>query len=125
MNPGTHMAEEGLRPLPLTQEFFMKVRADRFPDIITAWADKELIPKSSPVQIMMIVFAIGQFKNRLIAYASYAADEAGMIDLEEARTNALTALEKAGGKITIPVLNYNVDRDDLNSVFETAKGFAG
>lgn len=102
----------------------MKINFSDLPAIVSAWADRVLIPKSSPVQIMMIVFAIGQFKNRLIACASYAADEAGMIDLEEARTNALTALEKAGGKITIPVLNYNFDRDDLNSVFETAKGFA-
>lgn len=101
----------------------MKVRADRFPDIITAWADKELIPKSSPLQIAMIVFAIRTFQTRITAYASLAADEKGLIDLESFTENAREALRKAGGKLIVPVLNYGFDEKDLNSVYETAKSF--
>ena len=102
----------------------MKINVSDLPAIVSAWADRVLIPKSSPVQIMMIVFAIGQFKDRLIALARYAADKDGKIDLDELQTNANVALEKAGGRILVPVLNYSFDKDDLVSLFEAAKGFA-
>ena len=39
--------------------------------------------------------------------------------------NLIAALDKAGGSITIPYLNWVFDRDDLNKLIEKAKVMYG
>lgn len=49
-------------------------------------------------------------------------DGNGKIDLEKARTAAVQALEKAGGKL--PVAGYNADRADIDALFQIAQRHA-
>lgn len=49
-------------------------------------------------------------------------DDKDKLDLEKARTAALQALEKAGGKL--PVAGYNADRADIDALFQIAQRHA-
>ena len=51
-------------------------------------------------------------------------DAEGKIDLDQTMENAKAALKKGGGSLTIPVINYVIDEQDLNDLHQIAKGYA-
>ena len=45
-------------------------------------------------------------------------------DIEFTKNNLVIALEKAGGMLSIPVINYNIDKSDILKLFEIAGRYA-
>lgn len=104
----------------------MKVSASELGNIATIWLDEVLLPKSTPLQTMVIVFAFLQGKDKMINQLKpfLNLDENGAFDFETTKDNANKALSKAGGQFTIPALNYTFDTDDLNKLFEIVRRIA-
>lgn len=95
-------------------------------DIAAQWLDTVLFPKSNALQTAAVMFAFLQYKEQMINLFAplLLPDAAGMFDLDKARASAEQALNKAGGSITIPYINYKFDTADLQQLFEIAQGFS-
>lgn len=105
----------------------MKIHVNELKPVALEWIDKIVYPKCEPLQIFGLCFILAQMGGKLDQYmepAKIFADQDGNIDLTEAAANARTALKKAGGRVTIPVLNWNFDGDDLESLLAIAKEHA-
>lgn len=105
----------------------MKIHYTELKPVALQWIEKVVFPRSAPTQIFVISFLLGQMNGQLDSYMEQAkllADAEGYIDLNEAAQNAREALKKAGGKITIPYLNWVFDGDDLESLLSIAKEHA-
>lgn len=104
----------------------MKVHVSNVKPIVVAWIDEVLMPKSNAKQKFGICFYMLQNQNsidEMLNPVKAFADKDGYFDLDTTKANANVALEKAGGVITLDVLNYNFDKDDLEKLFEIAKRF--
>lgn len=104
----------------------MKLSVGDLDKVTAAWLDEVLLPKSNPIQTAMIMFAYMQTKDKMIKTIApfLDADENGLFDLDKVKTSAQAAVEKAGGRLVIPVINYAFDADDLTRLFDIAKRFA-
>lgn len=105
----------------------MKIHYTELKPVALKWIEKTVFPRSSPSQIFIISFLLGQMNGQLDGYmekAKLLADNDGNIDLNEAAQNAREALKKAGGKLTIHYLNWVFDSDDLESLLAIAKEHA-
>lgn len=105
----------------------MKIHISKLKPVALSWIDKVVYPKCKPLQIFWLDFTLNQLGGKLDQYTESAkifADQDGNIDLSEAAANARTALKKAGGGFTIPVLNWDFDGDDLESLLAIAKEHA-
>ena len=105
----------------------MKLSISELKPVALEWIDKVVMPRSSPLQVFAISFALGQMNGQLDGYMERAkvfADSDGYINLPEVATNARAALKKAGGHITIPYLNWVFDADDLEMLLSIAKEHA-
>ena len=49
------------------------------------------------------------------------ADSDKTIDLDKTYTNAKLALDKAGGSVVLPWINWRLDNDDLETLFSIAR----
>lgn len=102
----------------------MKIHVSSLKPLAIQWIDAEVMPKSSPLQKFLLTFAILQMDNQIDQYIQKAvlfADKEGYIDLDKAKENTSIALEKAGGIINIPFLDWNFDKEDLDKVFALAE----
>lgn len=102
----------------------MKIHVNSLKSLVIQWIDTEVMPKSSSIQKFALTFAILQMDKQLDQYMQKAilfADQDGYIDLSTAKENATVALEKAGGIVNIPFLDWNFDKEDLDSVFALAE----
>ena len=105
----------------------MKINISDFPKVINDWAAQVLIPKSSLLQQGVITFVLlqGQNKiNQMLEPLKFLADENGNFELEDLHNNLGQALAKMNGVYTIPFLNYNFDKADLDQAFDLAKRYA-
>lgn len=105
----------------------MRINVSELKPVALTWIEKVIYPRSSPLQIFVMSFALGQMNGQLDSYMEQAkifADKDGNIDLAEAASNARVALKKAGGSITLPMLNWVFDSDDLESLLAIAKEHA-
>lgn len=105
----------------------MKIHISKLKPVALNWIDKVVYPKCDPLQIFGLCFVLAQMGGKLDQYIESAkifADQDGNIDLSEAAANARTALKKAGGSFTIPVLNWDFDGDDLEALLAIAKEHA-
>lgn len=100
----------------------MRLHIDKIDGVISQWADSTVITKASGWQIALTTFVILTFLPRVKSWIWYIADKDGYVDLEAAYENAQTALQKSGGQLTIPIINYVFDRDDLEALFKIAEG---
>lgn len=90
--------------------------ADSLP-LLTKWIDEVVMPRSTGLQKFAITLALLQRGNDLPAMLQPLADKDGYIDLDYVSK----ALEKAGGKIELPVINWMFDMEDLNKLKEIAE----
>lgn len=105
----------------------MKIHISKLKPVILDWLDEVVMPKSVGLQKFILVFSTLQMKNQIDEYLNKAAifaDKDGYLDLEFTKENASTALEKAGGYITLPYINWNFDKDDLDKLFSLAQRYA-
>ena len=102
----------------------MKITVQQFSDAVIKWIETDLVNKGNPFQQGVLTFIMLQGKTKLtemLNSLSYLSDN-GSLDLELLHQNMARALNKMGGKLTIPFINYNLDNSDLNSIFTIARG---
>ena len=75
------------------------------------------MPRSNAMQKFVLTFALLQKGDTLVDMLKPLADTEGMIELD----NLKEALQRAGGKIELPYINWVFDEDDLNYIMEVAK----
>lgn len=105
----------------------MKISSSDFGKAVNAWAEKYLVNKGTPVQQGVAVFLILQMRPKLDSIfnkLSFLADEQGDFELEILHQNLITALDKMGGRYTVPLINYVFDSTDLDNIIECAKEYA-
>ena len=90
--------------------------ADSLP-LLTKWVDEVMMPRSTGLQKFAITLALLQRGNELSTMLQPLADKDGYIELDYVSK----ALEKAGGKIELPVINWMFDMEDLNKLKEIAE----
>lgn len=94
----------------------MKIAVSDALPLITKWVDTVVMPKSTTMQKFAITFMLLQRGNDIPSMLQPLADKDGNIDLDY----VATALEKAGGRIELPYINWVFDKDDLNKLMEIA-----
>ena len=95
----------------------MKIAVADFLPLLTKWVDEVMMPRSTGLQKFAITLALLQRGNELSTMLQPLADKDGYIDLDYVSK----ALEKAGGKIELPVINWMFDMEDLNKLKEIAE----
>ena len=75
------------------------------------------MPRSNAMQKFVLTFALLQKGDALVDMLKPLADAEGMIELDHLKE----ALQRAGGKIELPYINWVFDEDDLNYIMEVAK----
>ena len=94
----------------------MKIQVDQFVPLISKWVDSSVMPKSTTLQKIAITMLFLQRGNEIPELLKPFADKEGTIETD----NLKIALEKAGGKIEIPYLNWIFDQADLDKLVEIA-----
>ena len=94
----------------------MKIQIDQFVPLISKWIDSSVMPKSTTLQKIAITMLLLQRGNEIPELLKPFADQEGTIETD----NLKIALEKAGGKIEIPYLNWIFDQADLDKLVEIA-----
>ena len=94
----------------------MKIQVDQFVPLISKWVDSSVMPKSTTLQKIAITMLLLQRGNEIPELLKPFADKEGTIETD----NLKIALEKAGGKIEIPYLNWIFDQADLDKLEEIA-----
>lgn len=104
----------------------MKIAVKDLNQVISDYLDTEVLPKADTLKKFAITLAFLQMQNKIPKYLSYLVpfSDDGYLDLEFTKKNFLTALEKAGGIINIPYVNYNIDKTDIDSLFKLAERYA-
>ena len=99
----------------------MIIKSNEIEKAIVSFVENDLMNKGNALQQGILTFVLLQGKNKInnmLSFITYFADEKGEFNLEELHQNLSKALSKMGGKYTIPLINYNLDNDDLNTIFE-------
>lgn len=94
----------------------MKIAIADILPLLSKWIDMIVMPKSTTMQKFAITLVLLQKGQEISSLLQPLADKDGTIDLN----NVATALEKAGGKIELPYINWVFDKDDLNKLIEIA-----
>lgn len=94
----------------------MKIQINQFVPLLSKWLDAVVLPKSTTIQKVAITMLLLQRGNEIPELLKPFADKEGTIETD----NLKIALEKAGGKIEIPYLNWIFDQADLDKLVEIA-----
>lgn len=94
----------------------MKIQVNQFLPLLSQWIDSSVMPKSTTLQKVTITMLLLQRGNEIPELIKPFADKDGTIETD----NLKIALEKAGGKIEIPYLNWIFDQADLDKLVEIA-----
>lgn len=95
----------------------MKIHVSKLKDLASRWIDNKVMPRSNAMQKFVLTFALLQKGDTLVDMLKPLADAEGMIELDHLKE----ALQRAGGKIELPYINWVFDEDDLNYIMEVAK----
>lgn len=98
----------------------MKIAVSESLPLLTKWIDEVVMPKSTTAQKFIITLALLQRGSELPVMLQPLADKDGYLDLD----HVAVALEKAGGRIELPYINWVFDKDDLSRLTELAKNGA-
>lgn len=96
----------------------MKIAVNDSLPLVTKWVDTVVMPKSNTVQKFAITLMLLQRGSELPNLLKPLADKDGYIDLD----HVAEALDKAGGRIELPYVDWVFDKDDLNKLVELANG---
>ena len=96
----------------------MKIAVNDSLPLVTKWVDTVVMPKSNTVQKFAITLMLLQRGSELPTLLQPLADKDGYIDLD----HVAEALDKAGGRIELPYIDWVFDKDDLNKLVELANG---
>lgn len=102
----------------------MKISVDNFTKAIDKWVNNDLLNKGSPFQKGVTSFLYLQGKGKvqsMLSNLSILADENGYFLYTDLQNNLVKSFELMGNNFTVPIINYNFDRNDLNKIFEYCK----
>lgn len=105
----------------------MKISSSDFGKAVEKWAENYLVNKGTLLQQGVTTFLILQMKPKaevLFSKFAFLADEQGMFELEILHKNLITALDKMGGRYTVPLIDYVFDSADIDKIIECAKEYA-
>lgn len=104
----------------------MKLAVKDLNQVINTFIEEEIIPKGSAMQKFITLVAVYQMQPKINSMLSSLVpfSDDGYLDIEFTKNNLVTALEKAGGILSIPVINYNIDKSDILKLFEIAGRYA-
>ena len=94
----------------------MKIKVDELLPLITKWVDAVIMSKSEAVQKGFVTFLRLQKGSEIPELLKPFADKEGTIDTD----NLKAALEAAGGRVTLPFINWDFDQADLDKLVEIA-----
>lgn len=94
----------------------MKLKVDELLPLINKWVTTVIMPKSDGLQKGFVTFLLLQKGNEIPELLRPFADKEGTIDTD----NLKAALEAAGGKVTLPYINWDFDQADLDKLVEIA-----
>lgn len=97
----------------------MLIPVSKVQEIVTAWLDEVIMPKSSGMQKFGITLFLLQKGPEMADKVKLFADSNGFIESD----NLSASLIKAGGKLIIPGINWEFDEDDLAKLIEKAKAY--
>lgn len=110
----------------------MFVSTQALPQIVRDYVTEVIFPKAPTPALQFGIGFLLPYIDRMIdskvaqarpaLQALGVIDEHGKIDLEQARTAAQQALEKAGGRIEMS--GYSADRSDIDAIFSIAQRHA-
>ena len=103
----------------------MQISTDNMIKSIEQWVQNDLASKGSPLQKGFTTFVFLQGKSKLeqmLSGLKALGDEQGMFELDDLHTNLKASLQAMGGVYSIPLIGYNFDQQDLNKIFEYARG---
>lgn len=107
----------------------MKIHYSKLPQVVDMWLSNHVAHKTPDFLMLMLRFVWNQkaeaIKNYLSAYGQQlGADSEGNFDVDTAYASAVKALNDCGGKVLIPQMNWNFDKDDLNDIFKIVRDLA-
>lgn len=107
----------------------MKLHKSKLPQVLHQWVSEQVLPKTNDIGKLSISFLWNQHKKNIDAMADkygsmFGADESGYFDVDTAHESALKSLESCGGKVLIPVLNWNFDKTDVEDIFKIIRSQA-
>ena len=104
----------------------MKLAVKDLNQVINTFVEEEIVPKGTAMQKFITLAAVYQMQPKINTMLSSLVpfSDDGSIDLDFTKNNLLTALEKSGGMLSIPVINYNIDKTDIIKLFEIARRYA-
>lgn len=98
----------------------MNINIKDITPICMEWLDTAVIPQAQPVLKAILIFTIAQAKDRinqkLITFFQMFADQDGNLDFDETFKNLNLALDGVSGKITLPYINWDFDKSDLEKI---------
>lgn len=101
----------------------MDITIQDISDGLVKWAEHDLLNKGTLFQQGVAMFVYLQAKpriNNLLSSLTMLSDD-GVFELEELEHNLRKALDKMGGVLTLPVIDYTIDADDLDTLFKFIK----
>ena len=104
----------------------MKISVENFIKAIDKWINNELLNKGSVFQRGITSFLYLQGKSKIqdmLSNLSILADEQGNFNYTDLQNNLIKSFEIMGNQCTVPIINYNFDRNDLNKIFEYCKEY--
>lgn len=104
----------------------MKLAVKDLNQVINTFVEEEIIPKGTALQKFITLASVYQMQPKINSMLSSLVpfSDDGSIDLEFTKNNMLNALEKSGGILSIPFINYNIDKSDIVKLFEIARRYA-
>lgn len=108
----------------------MKIALDAAPAVLVDYMEKAILPKAAGWQKFAVgatMFAMNNRAQSMIQDPALLArmkavgvlGEDNLIDMDYARDMALSAMEKAGGRL--PAMGYVLDATDIEALYESAK----
>ena len=104
----------------------MQITTSNLIAAIETWANKDLLARGSLLQKGLVTFLLLQGKTKIetfLAQIDFLSDN-GNFNLDTLHKNLQASLDAMNGVFTIPLINYNFDKQDLDKVFEYAKELA-
>lgn len=107
----------------------MKIHYSKLPQVVDLWLSNHVAPKTPDILMLMLRFVWNQKGEAIKSYLSahgqqFGADNEGNFDVDTAYASAAKALNDCGGKVLIPQMNWNFDKEDLNDLFIIVRDLA-
>lgn len=104
----------------------MKIHISNLKPVLFAFVEEVILPKSTPWQQFGLSFALAQGNkiDSMINKLQVFADEDMCFDIQKTKENLLNSFDKTKGSLTIPQINWVIDKDDIEKIAEIATRYS-